>query len=170
MKFKNIITTGLLILALLSTGSAMAEDWFWGLTYEPSIPMGDAKDFADDSFSWRGVGFEGRNWLNPDLSAGFAVSWNVFHEERDWDTISEPGRDITGNQSRDINAVPIFVNAHRYWGDTYQWRPFIGMNAGTMYTERRLDMGLYSLKQSNWHFAFAPEFGGQSLSRATVAR
>jgi len=161
VKFKNIITSSLLILTLLCAGSAVAEDWFWGLTYETAVPTGDVKEFCDDGWSWRGIGFEGRTWLNRNVSAGFATSWNVFHVETDWVTQSEPGLDVTSKQFRDVNSVPLYVNSHYYMGDPYETRFYLGLNAGAMYSERRADVGSYTFKEDNWMFSVAPEIGVQ---------
>jgi len=152
-----IILTAALAAALAAP--AAAADWFWGLSYEPSVLMGDAKDFVDDGFSWRGVGFEGRTWRTKDVTMGFAVSWHVFHDEPEWATYSIGGADVTGDQFRDLNAVPIHLTAHRYWGEEHDWRPFVGLNVGTTYSERRVDAGLYRYSEDRWQFSFAPEVG-----------
>jgi hypothetical protein len=161
MRFTTIILAGLLLVGLLGNASAAGTGWFWGITYEPSIPIGDLDDFSQDSFSWRGVGVEGRSWFREELSVGFAVSWNVFHSRLDDRTFSQPGVDLHGTQMRDVNAVPIYINMHYYLGRPYDWRFFLGLNAGTIFAEHRLDMGLYSYREENWHLAIAPEVGVQ---------
>lgn len=161
MHARRIILAAVVLIAVAAGGPAVANQWFWGLTYEPSLSMGDLKDFSDQSFSWRGMGVEGRTFFAEEMSAGFAVSWNVFHSKLSNQVFSQPGQDLFGTQLRDVNAVPVYVNMHRYWGKPYDWRPFIGLNAGTIYAEHRLDMGLYSVREENWHLAIAPEVGVQ---------
>lgn len=153
---------GLAVAALLcsvTVGTANAQGWLFGVTYEMAVPTGAVKDFSQDSFSWRGVGLEGRKFIKQEVSIGLGFSWNVFHSEGKNITWSQPGQDITGTQFRDVNAVPIYANIFWNWGQRQGWRPFLGLNAGTMYTEHRLDLGLYSFRENNWRFAAAPEIG-----------
>jgi len=159
MKALRVLLMTAALLGLLMTGAASAQGWLWGLTYEMSAPVGDLKEFSQNSWSWRGAGFEGRTFTAQEVSVGFAVSWNVFHSKQTNVTWSQPGQDVTGTQVRDVNAVPIYANMFWNWGERHGWRPFLGMNAGTMYTEYRVDLGLYSFRERNWHFAFAPEVG-----------
>ncbi len=161
MNRSRIILAVAVLMSLLVAGPAAANEWLWGLTYETAVPVGDTKEFSQDSFSWRGMGFEGRSFIYQEMTVGFSVSWNVFHSKLSNQTFSQPGQDLHGTQLRDINAVPIYLNMHYYGGQRYGWRPYFGLNAGTMYAEHRLDMGLYSFREENWHFAVAPEIGIQ---------
>ena len=155
-----ILTAALLAVAL--TAPAAAGPVLWGFSYEVATPLGDAKDFVDDPLSWRGVGMEGRVWTSPNIAVGVAASWQVFHESLGQHTLSMPGVDISGRQTRDINAVPVEVGAFYYLGDDAGGaRPFFGLNAGATYVERRADIGIYSFVEENWHLSIAPEVGVQ---------
>ena len=46
-----------------------------------------------------------------------------------------------------------------FLGKTGGVRPFIGADAGVYIMEHRLDVGLYSIHETNTHFGFAPEAG-----------
>jgi len=87
-------------------------------------------------------------------------AWIVFYE-KSTDTWQQPDADgaISGTQLRDINSVPIYVNAHRYWGDEIGFRPFLGLNVGLLYSYHRLDMGMYTWNDDKWQFALAPDVG-----------
>jgi len=159
MSSRRCACAALVLAGLLIAVPAARAQWFWGLAYEPSISMGELKDFSDNSFSWRGVGFDGRRWLRNELSVGFSVSWNVFYHEFSETHFTRPGQDIFGTQLRDVNTLPIFLNAHFYTGEAYHWRWFFGLNLGTIYADYRLDMGLYNYREDNWHLAVAPEVG-----------
>jgi hypothetical protein len=73
--------------------------------------------------------------------------------------VSLPGADISGTQLRYFNAVPLLVNAHYYFGSRGGIRPYAGLNVGTYWIERRVDIGLSSFKDDNWHLGWAPEAG-----------
>ncbi len=148
-----------------TSGEAQAQDWWWGITYNmsatSSLPGSSDSDvtFVDD-FSFRGVGLEARYVPNRggNLSYGFSGSWNVLNEKTD-EVVSLPGASISGTQLRYFNAVPLLVNAHYYFGSRGGIRPYAGINAGTYWIERRVDIGISSVKDDNWHFGWAPELG-----------
>jgi len=147
------------------SGEAQAQDWWWGITYNmsatSSLPGSSDSDvsFVDD-FSFRGIGLEARYVPNRggNLSYGFSGSWNVLNEKTD-EVVDLPGAAISGTQLRYFNAVPLLVNAHYYFGSRGGIRPYAGINAGTYWIERRVDIGISSVKDDNWHFGWAPELG-----------
>ena len=140
------------------SGTAVAQmPMLWGVSYNVSYPTGNTNDFID-KISFRGMGLHARKYLNTDNSVGGSVSWNVFalKETGTWD---DGGRTLTGTQMRDINAVPIYVNYFHYFGDELGWRFLVGLNAGTMYVDQRVDVGIFRFDENQWQFAFAPEIG-----------
>jgi len=165
---KGIIAS--LALVLVCRGEAQAQDWWWGITYQMSassnLPGSSDSDvnFVED-FSFRGVGIDARYLPGRDAnhSFGFTVGWNVLNEKNEFgtdrNTISLPNADITGTQLRYLNAVPIMGNASYYMGDRGGIRPYVGVNAGTYYIERRVDIGVSAVVEDNWHFGWAPEAG-----------
>ncbi|MCL7926533.1 MAG: porin family protein [marine benthic group bacterium] len=148
-----------------TSGEAHAQDWWWGITYNmsatASLPGSSDSDvtFVDD-FSFRGIGLEARYVPNRggNLSYGFSGSWNVLNEKTD-EVVNLPGAAIGGTQLRYFNSVPLLVNAHYYFGSRGGIRPYAGINAGTYWIERRVDIGISSIKDDNWHFGWAPELG-----------
>ncbi len=146
-------------------GEALAQDWWWGITYDmsasSSIPgSSDSESEFVEDFSFRGIGLQAR--YVPDrggnLSYGFSGAWHVLNEETD-EVVNLPGADVSGTQLRYFNAVPLLLNAHYYFGSRGGIRPYVGVNAGTYYIERRIDIGISSLKEDNWHLGWAPEIG-----------
>jgi hypothetical protein len=84
----------------------------------------------------------------------------VFYEKT-YRTSEVDNGHVTGTQFRDINAVPILATVHRYFGDRYAWRPFVGGGIGVMYMNQRVDIGLFRVEKDHWAFAVAPEVGMQ---------
>jgi len=165
---KGIIAS--LALILVFSGEAKAQDWWWGITYEmsatSSLPTNSDSDvnFIED-YSFRGLGIEARYVPSRDAnySFGFNMGWNVLNEKNEFgterNTISLANADITGTQLRYFNTVPLLANASYYFGSRGGIRPYVGVNAGTYYIERRVDIGVVSVVEDNWHFGWAPEVG-----------
>ena len=165
---KGIIAS--LVLVLATSGEAKAQDWWWGITYNmsatSSLPANSNSDinFIED-YSFRGIGIEARYVpdRNAKYSIGFNFGWNVLNEKNDFgserNTVSLPGADITGTQLRFLNSIPLMANAAYYFGDRGGIRPYVGINAGTYYIERRVEIGVSAITQDNWHFGWAPEVG-----------
>jgi outer membrane protein W len=174
-------TIASLALLLVFTGEAQAQDWWWGITYNmsatSSLPPNSDSDinFIED-YSFRGLGIEARYVPSRDAnySFGFNVGWNVLNEKNDFgterNTISLPNADVSGTQLRYFNTVPLMGNASYYFGDRGGIRPYVGVNAGTYYIERRVDIGVSAIVDDAWHFGWAPEVGlDVPLGRPEVA-
>lgn len=158
---KNTIKVASLALFLLSMTavdlSAQYNEWWGAISYQGSLPSGDTKTFSEP-FSWRGIGLEGRTAVRSNVSVGGFVGWNVFNDELDG-TVSLGGADISGFQSRFVNAMPLLATAHFYTGSRGDTRAYLGGGIGTYWIENRLELGRTALTTDNWHFGLAPEFG-----------
>ena len=165
---KGIIAS--LALIVVFSGEAQAQDWWWGITYQMSAASSlpgnsdSSVNFIED-FSFRGFGIDAR--YVPERGAkysfGFNANWNVLNEKNDFgterNTISLPTADITGTQLRYFNSIPVLANASYYFGERGGIRPYLGLNAGTYYIERRVDIGVSAIVDDAWHFGWAPEAG-----------
>jgi hypothetical protein len=148
---------GLLILLLpLGTLPARAQVWH-SLTYQPAQPLSNTQDFAD-GFSWRGIGYDIKKFLQPNLAAGLSLGWHVFDQQTD-EVISAFGVDVSGDQFRYVNSFPILANATYFLGTPGRTRPFLTGNVGMYVMEHRIDIGLYSIHDTKVHFGLAPEAG-----------
>ncbi len=160
-KILRIVPLALLGL-LVTTNSAEAQyrysNWFWGLTYQGALSAGDTKDFIDQ-FSFRNIGVEGRTMVNQNASVGMFFGWNVFNEKQIDGTVSLAGADASGAQLRYVNAFPMLLTGHYYFGERRGPRPYVGGGVGAYLMEHRLEIGTTALEAENWHFGFAPEFG-----------
>jgi len=149
-----------LLLILLSSGSALADNNAFGIAWGISVPTGDTHDFIP-RMSFRGASAEWRNFYMRDSAYGFNVGWNVFNQSNDG-TVYYENAAVTGKRWNYVNAVPVYASWFKYFNDDRRTsRLFVGMNAGGAWIERRTDVGLVSIKEDNWHFAVAPEIGWQ---------
>jgi len=143
---------------VLAAGAAQADD-FVALTWGMALPSGDLKDYTG-KFSLRGFTFEGRHFFKDNWSVGGSLNYNTFYETTD-ELISIENRDISGTQFRVVYSMPLLATAHYYinWDYYQKVRPYVGLGVGAYRMERRLDIGVYSIRERNWHFGLAPEFG-----------
>lgn len=153
-----------LLLVLSTSVEARAQDWWWQFSYNMGLTTGETKDYVDQ-YSFRGVGFQGRKMMNfqNTWSLGFDVNWQVFNEvDFGTEVLREEGQSaITGTFYRYINAFPLLVNGHYYFGENRRGTTtgFVGLNTGVYYIERRTEAGLFAVTSDNWHFGVAPEVG-----------
>jgi hypothetical protein len=134
---------------------AQSEKWF-GASWQMAQATANTHDFTP-SYSFRGVGLEWR-WVHGSTSVGLNAAWNVMDDER-IELASVGGVDITGKQFRYVNAWPIMLSAHLYMGKPEGARAYLGVNGGTYYIERVVDVGTFEVKDHNWHGGVAPELG-----------
>lgn len=158
---KTIRLTGMAILALLvlTASPVLAGKNAFGVTWNMSVPTGNTSDFLSD-FSFRGMGFDYKSFRGPDVAFGVNVAWNVMAEEQD-EALQLDGFSVAGLRNHYVNTVPIYVSGYRYFGPQRGTRYFIAGHAGTAWLEKRIDIGLYSREEDNWHASFAPEIGVQ---------
>lgn len=154
-----IVLLGLLVI-LMSTGAANAANSTFGVAWGISVPTADTKDFVPN-VSFRGASAEWRNFYTRDMAYGINVGWNVFNQQDDG-TVNSGNIALTGNRWKYINAVPIYASWFKYFSDDKRSsRLFLGLNGGTAYIERRIEIGTMAFDDDNWHLALAPEIGWQ---------
>ena len=160
--FKTAILASLVSLCLPLLSGAQTN-YYFSISYSPSLPIGDVTDFTGD-FSWRGGNVDARFLINDNVSIGFNTGWNVLRDESDG-VVSEVivGENntatISGKRFRFTNSIPILINTHYHWGDESDIRPYLGIGAGLYYINQRVEMGLYAAETSNTRFGFSPSAG-----------
>lgn len=153
--------TKLLMLVFLLSATAYAQRGvFTGLTWNVGIPNQEMGQYIGKT-SYRGFGIDIRSFSSPSFSFGGNFSWNIFDELLRGETAVLENGAITGTQVRYINSMPLLLNVSYYPGEKRrgELRLVLGLNAGTYYIRQRLDIGVVSLENSNWHLGVAPEVG-----------
>jgi len=51
------------------------------------------------------------------------------------------------------------MNYMFYLGQYGNFNPYLGLNGGVMAVETRIEMGLYAVQETKWHWALGPEAG-----------
>lgn len=145
------------LLLLLGMGSVTAQSMHT-ISYSVGFPTSDLGDFISKT-SWRGMNYDFRRLVQPNVGVGFTLGWNVFYEEFSSATYTIDNRSLTGKQWRYSNNVPILIAADYYLKPGDNLNPYVGFGLGTLFTRRNIDMGVYTLEENNWSFAFQPEVG-----------
>jgi outer membrane protein len=150
----------LFFILMLSGAAVMAQGNLSSLQYSIGFGAGDLGDYISKP-SFRGVTFDYRKLVQPNVGVGVDIGWNVFYEEQAYGTYTREGTNLTisGKQWRYNNQFPMLFGADYYLSPGEQINPFFGLGVGTMYSLRNTDMGTYTLEQDAWHFALRPEAG-----------
>ena len=127
-------------------------------SYSIAIPTGDLGEYIS-SASWRGLAFDYRKLVQPNLGLGFYAGWNVFYQEKPYDTYTLRNQSISGKQYRYTNSVPMMFATDYYFKPGGDLNPFIGAAIGGVYTQRATDMGIYRWEQEAFSFGVTPQAG-----------
>ena len=138
--------------------SAMQAQSKTSLTYGMGFGMGDLGDFISKA-SFRGANVDFRQMTNDKMGVGFSIGWNVFYEEKSYDTYTFENQSLSGKQYRYSNHVPMLASFDYYLTAGQRVNPFIGLGTGVMYTRRNTDMNLYTVEQDAWNFTLQPQIG-----------
>lgn len=160
MNFNNYIKMALFMTLIVTIYpvDSIAQDWVSSITYQISIPAGDTKQFTDD-ISFRGFAMDFRKQVDKSATVGLLLGWNVFYQRVTQTTELETENPvaITGVQDRTLNAFPLMLNAHYYFGSDNKF--YAGLNAGGYYMLQRFDIGIYRFQNDEWQWGIIPEIG-----------
>ena len=137
---------------------------FWAVNWDIGVGTGDTGKFISET-SFRGFTIEGRSFIKSNISIGGSFSWQIFKDDSFETTpieIENTGGyegDISGTQYRYINAYPVLVTGHYYFGKESKIKPYVGIGLGTIYLEERLDIGFISVYDYTWGLGIEPAIG-----------
>jgi opacity protein-like surface antigen len=116
-------------LVFLLVSNAQAQS-ITTVSYSLGLGTGDLGDYAS-TFSGRGFTIDYRRMIQPNLGVGFYGGWNVFFDERPFDTYSVDNKSISGKQFRYVNSVPLMIAADYYLKPGEDLNPFVGLGIGS---------------------------------------
>lgn len=156
IKYILYIMTVLLLLPGSGAKAQSGNEFF--LSYNFGVPLANSKEYVP-TVSYIGAEINYKYFLKKNISLSLLASWNIFYKETT-ELLSLPNADVSGLQNRYINTVPLLAGVQYYFGkDNNNMRPYAGINAGALYLTRRLQIGVYDLTESSWHFMVQPEIG-----------
>src|SRR5690606_12097662 len=128
-----------------------------GLLWDMSLPVGITHDFVG-KFSGRGFAVDGRYSGFGNIGLGVTLAWHILDQKTEttttWDAVT-----ISGTQVREISSSPFTAKVFYALRDQEKFIPYAGIGMGAARVVRRIDMGIASLTDESWHFAFVPELG-----------
>lgn len=127
-------------------------------SYSIGIPTGNLGEYIDKA-SFRGIAFDYRKLVQPNLGVGFYTGWNVFYQEKPYDTYTIRNQSLSGRQYRYTNSVPLMFATDYYFKPGSDLNPFIGAAVGGVYTQRATDMGIYRWEEDAFSFGLTPQVG-----------
>jgi opacity protein-like surface antigen len=141
----------------------------FGFNYVIGTPMGNTKDFIDLA-SYRGASFEYTYVPDDHIGVHFEAGWNNFYQKVEG-TFEHKTLSVTGVQYRYVESVPLLVGINYFILPEAIVKPYVAFGMGLVYTEKRDEIGLYSLSFDSWQFAIKPEIGAAvSLSDNTLLK
>jgi hypothetical protein len=152
-----------LVLAILLVAGfvppAAAQSKMAAFLYTVSVPGPTTRDYVSRT-SFQGLGFTARiaPRYRSRLMVGMTLGWQKF-EENTTGTVVKDTTTLSGDQLHRVNAFPVLVTVHYYYGSTDSWRVFVGAGAGAVYVRQRLRMTDYDSQYGVWHADLAPELG-----------
>lgn len=148
----------IIVLGLTAISVSRAQGGHVSFQYAISFGTGDLGDYVSKT-SFRGAVFEYQRNIGENISAGVEFGWNVFFENKDYDTYTYGSESLSGKQFRYSNNLPMLLTASYILSPDKSLQPYVNLGIGTMYTLRNTDMGVWTWEQTAWHFALKPEIG-----------
>lgn len=145
-----------LFLGCLSTSMSYGQMQKHVYFAEYSVAFGN--DFIDN-VSWRGLGFEYRNMVKPNIGVGVGVGYNFFYEDRGYDTYTDGTKTLSGKQFRYLHNIPMIIAGDYYFKPNEKINPFVGFGVGGNYIFKRTEMGVFLIDDEAFQFAMRPEVG-----------
>jgi hypothetical protein len=128
------------------------------LSYDMAVPVGPTRQDIS-AFSPKGMTLEFRYHLTPYVAVGGLVGWNKF-EDKKQDTYVNDNVTFTGTQIRTLRAVHISGSVrYNFLPIDKRAVPFIGLDLGAYFLERKVDLGWWKNSDGDWHFGVAPGLG-----------
>ncbi len=148
----------ILSLIFLATISNVNAQSITNFSYSVGFPSSDFSSYISDT-SFRGFSFGFSRFVKPNITAGVNVGWNVFYENKGYDTYNDGTASLSGKQFRTNNSVPLTGNVNYYFRQTDKMNLYGGMGLGLLYNHRNTDMYVYTIDEESWNFTLQPEIG-----------
>lgn len=148
----------LLLTGVIAATQVNAQGSLFSIQYSMGFAAGDLKEF-NEAASFRGMSFEYRYMMKPNIGVGFETGYNLFYDRMDYATYTQGTESLSGIQYRYTHAVPVLAAFDYYLKPDTKVNPFVGLGVGTLYTFRDLDMGMFTMESDVWQFALRPQVG-----------
>jgi len=127
-------------------------------SYQMGFPTGDLKTFIPEN-DYLGWDFELKTMVTHNLAIGGHIGYQGFYKKFPRDTYEFPQGAITSTIFKYYYTIPMQAVVTWFFIPEGMVQPYLGMNVGVNYNERRGEIGIYILEDNSWNFSFAPEAG-----------
>jgi hypothetical protein len=156
----------LAIIAIFATGSysysqvdnPYLKNTLLTFSYQMGFPSGDLKTFLPQN-DYLGWDFEMKTMVTHNLAVGAHIGYQGFYKKYPRATYEFPQGAITTTIFKYYYTVPMQATATWFFIPEKMVQPYLGVNVGVNYNERRGEIGIYVLEDNSWNFSFAPEAG-----------
>jgi len=144
------------------TGSIDAQKWNLDnlMTFNWQIATPLSTNYLKET-SLSGGNFEYRRFLNPKFSVGIGFSWNSFEQYIAPRVYEKPdgSQAIYTDFVHQVYTLPMYLNAHYYFGGGENMKPYAGLGLGAQYSEQSAYYNIFVSEEENWGFVARPEAG-----------
>lgn len=125
---------------------------------EATFALGETAEFAG-SFGIGGFGIDARYVGFRPWRLGGSVSWQTIAQRQEDESISSGNATYSGTMIKELSYNPLLAKVGYTLSDTKKLRTYASFGLGATRSMRRVDTGIVSLFDEEWHFTIAPEAG-----------
>lgn len=125
---------------------------------EATFALGETAEFAG-SFGIGGFGIDARYVGFRPWRLGGSVSWQTIAQRKEDESISSGNATYSGTMIKELSYNPLLAKVGYTLSDTKKLRTYASFGLGATRSMRRVDTGIVSLFDEEWHFTIAPEAG-----------
>jgi hypothetical protein len=139
-------------------GNLYLQNSLMTFSYQMGFPSADLKTFIPEN-DFLGWDFEMKAMVTHNLALGAHIGYQGFYKKFPRDTYEFPQGALTTTIFKYYYTIPMQAVATWFFIPEGMVQPYLGMNVGVNYNERRGEIGIYVLEDNSWNFSFAPEAG-----------
>lgn len=126
--------------------------------WEIGIPLNN--DYISET-SWGGGYFDWRKFVKPNLSLGFAMSFNAFRQYVDTKTYvsDDQSTAVTTRMMRYQNVLPFMFNTCYYFKAMGVALPYVGLGVGAEFSDQWMYYSSFTSSNRDWGFVARPTVG-----------
>jgi hypothetical protein len=151
------IATFVAVAAWATPGAAQANGFYWSLKYNPSIPVGDVRNFVDN-VTPVAFDFDGRYWFRY-ISVGVAGVHTSFYDTTPRTTYPIENGALTATIYRHIDMLALVPQVHFYAAPDADVVPYAGFGAGISWATFRTVISDIDVAETNSGLILSPEAG-----------
>lgn len=125
---------------------------------EATFALGQTAQFAG-SFGIGGFGIDARYLAFRPWRLGASVSWQSITQRKEDEATSTSQATYSGTMIKELSYNPLLAKVGYTISESERARTYASFGLGATRSLRRIDTGIVSLFDEQWHFTVAPEAG-----------